>query len=263
MGLMRLGIANTAANTDTKIFTATEPYLVSVIATNKSTTTAANLRVWVQPSGATLESQYAFIVYDLPVDASNSYETFRFAVNPGDELYVRASTANISWQSYGLVQLDVKLGAGVVSWSPSAPTNPVNGMIWVDSDAVVNGGTAKPIYIYDAANSSWVATSSAAIDQSGNYSFTGTISMTNLSVGSVSSTEISYLDGVTSAIQTQLNGKEKTIPLQSSAPSSPVTSDIWIDNTSPTEPIVKVYDGSSWVVAGSTSGYAPFLLMGF
>lgn len=208
---MRLGIANTAANTDTNIFTATDPYLVSVIATNKSTTTAATLRVWVKPSGATQESEYAFIIYDLPIEASNSYETFRFAVNAGDEVYVRSSTANISWQSYGLVQLDVKLGAGVVSWSPTAPTNPVNGMIWVDSDAVVNGGTARPIYIYDAASAGWVSTAAAGIDLGANYAFTGTVSMTNLSVGSVSSTEISYLDGATSNLQTQINSLNSSI----------------------------------------------------
>lgn len=42
--------------------------------------------------------------------------------------------------------------------------------------------------------------------------FTGTIALpSTTSIGTVSSTEISYLDGVTSSVQTQLNAKEATI----------------------------------------------------
>lgn len=42
--------------------------------------------------------------------------------------------------------------------------------------------------------------------------FTGTVTLpSTTSVGNVSSTELGYLDGVTSAIQTQLNGKQATI----------------------------------------------------
>ena len=103
MGLRRLGISNPAANTDVSLFTADNQYLLSVIATNKSTTTSANIRVWVQPFGSTTESQYAYIVYDIPVDPSNSYETFRFAVNQNDAVYIRSSTANLSFQAIGLV----------------------------------------------------------------------------------------------------------------------------------------------------------------
>jgi hypothetical protein len=157
MGLMRLGISNPAANTSTNIYSAGDAYLVSVIGTNKSTSQSSNIRIWVQPSGATLESEYAYIVYDLPIDASNSYESFRFAINAGDDVYVRASTADISFQVYGLVQYDVKLGAGVSSFSSSAPSTPVNGMIWVDSDGVISGSDAKPIYVYSSASASWIA----------------------------------------------------------------------------------------------------------
>lgn len=45
--------------------------------------------------------------------------------------------------------------------------------------------------------------------------FTGTVVLpSTTSIGNVSNTEISYLDGVTSAIQTQLNSKEGTLPSQ-------------------------------------------------
>lgn len=211
MGLQRIAISNPAANTDTKIFTAGDPYLLSIIATNKSAS-ASNIRVWVQPNGASAESQYAFIIYDIPVDANNSYETFRFAINALDDVYIRSTSASINFQAYGLAQYDIKLGAGVSSYSPNAPANPINGMIWVDSDASVFGSSAKPIYIYNSASGTWDSTAATGINTGSNYTWSGNntfnginILSASTSIGNVSSTEIGYVDGVTSPIQTQLN----------------------------------------------------------
>jgi hypothetical protein len=51
-------------------------------------------------------------------------------------------------------------------------------------------------------------TTIAAGTVTGNFGVGGTVTLSsNTSIGSVSSTELGYLDGVTSAIQTQLNGK--------------------------------------------------------
>ena len=147
MALTRLGINQPAANTDTVLFTAVNPYLMSVIATNLSTSTAATIRVWVVPSGVVTPSGYAYLNYDIPVDAANTFETFRVAINPGDAVYVRSSTANVSFASYGLVQYDIKLAAGISSYQATAPTDPVQGMIWVDSDD-------ETMYVYNG--TSWV-----------------------------------------------------------------------------------------------------------
>lgn len=205
MGLQRIAISNPSANTDTKIFTAGDPYLLSIIATNKSAS-AGTISVWVQPNGASAESEYAFIIYNLPVDGNNSYETFRFAVNALDDVYIRSNTASVNFQAYGLAQYDVKLGAGVSSYSPNAPANPVNGMIWVDSDGTVFNSSAKPIYIYNSASGTWDSTAATGIDTSSNYTWTGTNNFSaSTSIGNVSATELSYVDGVTSNIQTQLN----------------------------------------------------------
>ena len=156
MGLVRLGISNPSAVTATTIFTSDNQYLVSVVATNKSLTTSANIRVWVQPSGSSSEADYAYMIYDFPVDQQNSYETFRFAVNQNDLVKVYASTANVSFSAYCLVQYDIKLGAGISTYSATAPVNPVDGMIWVDSDATIDGSSAKPAYVYDSIASSWI-----------------------------------------------------------------------------------------------------------
>jgi hypothetical protein len=207
MGIRRLAIANPSATTDTTLFTADNQYLISVIATNKSSNTSATIRVWVEPSGATLDSQFAYIVYDIPVDASNSYETFRFAINQNDEVHVYTSNATISFQSYGLVQYDVNLGVGISSYQASAPA-----------------------YVWSSSANDWIPMA-GSFDASLNNTFTGT----NIFTGSVT-----------------IPGYEKSIPLQSSAPSSPASSDLWVDNTTPTAPQLKVYNGSSWVALGNT-----------
>jgi hypothetical protein len=155
MGLVRLGISNPSANTSTTMFTSDNQYLVSIIATNKASATPATLRIWVEPSGSSSESQYSYIVYDIALDSLNSYETFKFAINQNDVVKIRASTANISFSAYGLVQYDIRLGAGISSYSATAPINPVDGMIWVDSDDNIPGSAAKPMYVYSAANAAW------------------------------------------------------------------------------------------------------------
>jgi hypothetical protein len=245
MGLVRLGIANPSATTATTLLTSDNQYLVSVIATNKSTTTSANIRVWVQPSGSSTESQYAYIIYDFPIDQQNSYETFRFAINQNDVVKIYSSTANVSFSAYGLVQYDIKLGAGISSYSATAPINPVDGMIWVDSDGTIAGSSAKPIYVYNAMGAAWIPTAAPIIDTSANYTFTGTVSGITQSVG----------DNTTKFATTAFvkAGYEKLIPLSSSAPTSPESSDLWVDNTISTAPQLKVYNGSSWVSLGSAT----------
>ena len=208
MGIRRLGISNPTANTATTIFTADDQYLMSVVATNLSGVNSANIRVWVEPSGSASVSQYAFIVYDIPVDQTNSYETFRFAVNQNDLVRVQASSASISFQAYGLVQYDVKLGIGTSSYQPNPPSSAVDGMIWVDSNASVYGSSAKPIYIYNSASGTWDSTAASAIDTSANYTWTGINNFSaSTSIGNISATEIDYLNNASANIQTQLNSK--------------------------------------------------------
>jgi hypothetical protein len=139
MGLMRLGVSNPSANTDVAIYTATGPFLASIIATNKSASVTSNVRIWIVPSGATLTSQYAYLAFDQDIVPQNSLETHRFALNQNDVVYVRADTADMSFMINGLKQVDIALAAGITSYSNTPPLDVMDGMIWVDKDG---NGTA-------------------------------------------------------------------------------------------------------------------------
>jgi hypothetical protein len=102
MAVRRLGVVNPSANTDTLGFTSVgAAYLASVIVTNKSGTDQT-ARVWVKPNGATLTSQYGYIIYDVSVPAANSIETHRFAISDGDQIWVRGNSANLSFMLNGI-----------------------------------------------------------------------------------------------------------------------------------------------------------------
>jgi hypothetical protein len=81
--------------------------LASIIATNKSSD-AATIRVWVVPFGQdSTPANHATIAYNSAVDVNNCLETFRFPVTQNDKVYVRASTADISFTLSGIDNTNV------------------------------------------------------------------------------------------------------------------------------------------------------------
>jgi SpoU rRNA methylase family enzyme len=109
VAISRLAVSNPGATTDTLIYTRTgsRDALASIIATNKSAT-AATIRVWVIPSGQdAVPANHATIAYNSAVSGNDSLETFRFPVTPNDKVYVRASTADISFTLSGIDNTNV------------------------------------------------------------------------------------------------------------------------------------------------------------
>jgi hypothetical protein len=109
MAISRLAVSNPGATTDTLIYTRTgsRDALASIIATNKSSD-AATIRVWVVPSGQdAVPANHATIAYNSAVSGNDSLETFRFPVTPNDKVYVRASTADISFTLSGIDNTNV------------------------------------------------------------------------------------------------------------------------------------------------------------
>jgi hypothetical protein len=133
MAIVRLSLANPNADTDTLLHTATRQSLVSVIATNTASATA-EVGVWVVPDGATSASAYAYMAKDTILPGNNSLETFRFALETDDEIYVRSSTSNVSFSINAIHESSGN--QNIVTVSASAPVGPNIGDVWVDTDAV-------------------------------------------------------------------------------------------------------------------------------
>lgn len=181
MGVRRLAVSNPSADTDTTLFTASNQLLVSVIATNTAST-SSDIRVWVEPSGSSASTEYAYMVYDLDVDAGNSFETFRFAANQNDVIKVRASENGTSFVAYGIIQYDVNLGVGISSYSSASPSDPIEGLLWVDS----NDNSLK---VYNG--SSW----SVLRKEESRYTFTATGGETSVSGEDDNTNTLAYEPG--------------------------------------------------------------------
>ena len=109
MAISRLAVSNPGATTDTLIYTRTgsRDALASIIATNKSST-AATIRVWVVPSGQdATPANHATIAYNSAVGGNDSLETFRFPVTPNDKVYIRSSSADVSFTLSGIDNTNV------------------------------------------------------------------------------------------------------------------------------------------------------------
>lgn len=134
MAIQRLAAVRPTANEAAGIFTFNDSYLVSVIVSNisPSATPIPRIDLYVVPSGATTEGSYVYIANNLTVGFGQSYETFRFAVNPGDAIFILSTASNVSASLYGLLQDDV-VGQGDL---PQTFTNKVirgvNNTLYVD-----------------------------------------------------------------------------------------------------------------------------------
>ena len=130
MAISRLAISNPGATTDTLLHTATRSSLASIIATNKANT-VAEVRVWIVPQGQdATPANWSYIAYDADITATNSLETFRFPVMAGDKIYVRSTTADVSFQIMGIYET----GADTYVYAQATePTAPQVGDIWVDT----------------------------------------------------------------------------------------------------------------------------------
>jgi hypothetical protein len=108
MPITRLGVSNPAANTAGSIYAASYSTLASLVVSNKSSSTSVlpKVDIYVVPTGASSVSQYAYIVANLEIGAGQSFETFKFAVNASDTVFVKSTTANVSFSIYGLIQAD-------------------------------------------------------------------------------------------------------------------------------------------------------------
>ena len=108
MPIIRLGVSTPSANANQQLISVASAHLVSVVVANTSAqaTPQCKVDIWVQPQGASQASEYAYIDSNLTIGVGQSFETFRFALNAQDAVYVKSTIAGTSFSAYGLLQAD-------------------------------------------------------------------------------------------------------------------------------------------------------------
>lgn len=135
MPITRQGVVNPESNTDSVLAIFTAAHLVSVVVANKASvaTPITKVTIWVVPANATVQAQYAYICSNLAVAVGQSFETFRFAVNAGDTLYVRSSTTTASFSCSGIPQEDSALPVNLAQTFTNKVIRGVDNTVYLDS----------------------------------------------------------------------------------------------------------------------------------
>lgn len=102
--MKRLGVVRVVADTDTLLTDVIIPYFSSVIITNLSESETANLTISIRPENTTDEEEFAYVLYNFPLEPFNTLETHRFALNANDSVYVKSSIGNVSFVAEGVAQ---------------------------------------------------------------------------------------------------------------------------------------------------------------
>lgn len=217
---------------------------------------------WYYANPILASAELGYIIYDTAVDADN--------VNAGKFKIGDGTTA---WNDLPIASGDVgPMGPqGTYYVGSTPPADPVVGDMWFnDTNAALSiyydsfwvettgqqgpvgpapiTSVSAPLSITGPTSSQTISISDASATTSGvittgtqtiagNKTFSGTISLpSTTSIGNVSAAEIGYVDGVTSAIQTQINTNTPTGAIM-----------MWYTNTAPT----------GWLICNgqSTSGY--------
>jgi hypothetical protein len=148
MPVRRLGVAAPLANTSTLLVEADLTCVASVIVVNKGSV-ELSATVYVEPveSPGSPDAR-SYIVNNLTVGVGQSFETFRFALQIGDKIYVAASTATAAFSATALYE---NAGRSNIVYQSTAPGFPTVGDIWVDS-------TSEDVNIFTGTGFNTIAT---------------------------------------------------------------------------------------------------------
>lgn len=150
MPIERIGVSAPPAFTGsfTELGAATKTTVASVIIVNKGNT-AMLVTVFVEPVGSPGSiGDRAYIVDNLEVGIGQTFETFRFAMNVGDKIFVSASTPNGAFVATGLYD---QVGRANILYQEATPNAPQVGDIWIDS------GENDEIKVYNGSSFATIA----------------------------------------------------------------------------------------------------------
>lgn len=127
MAVTRVGTVTPLANVPTSLPQVETAGVASVIAANKALNPAAT-GIYVQPAGTTTEASRVYLAANLNVDPGQTYETFRFAVQLGDRVFVESTTSDVSFSMSLVFEVEAP---NRVFYQENQPDFPDVGFIWV------------------------------------------------------------------------------------------------------------------------------------
>ena len=108
--LRRLSTYNSISASPHLLFNSDGVYICSVIAANKGDD-QAEISLWINPGNIGLPEEQGHVLSNLQIDPNDAYESFRFAINNADALYVESSTSSVSFNMFGINQTAVSASA--------------------------------------------------------------------------------------------------------------------------------------------------------
>jgi hypothetical protein len=91
--------------------------------------------IYVVPQGSSSASEYAYICANLVIGVGQSFETFKFALNPSDAIYVKSTIAGTSFSAFGLLQSEDVGPADLPAVFSNKTINGDNNTIYLESGA--------------------------------------------------------------------------------------------------------------------------------
>lgn len=127
MAVTRVGATNPLANQATALPLVPTTGVASVIAANTSLN-AAETTIYIQPAGTADDSSRVYLASNLALEGGQSYETFRFAVEENDRIFVSSNTNDIYFSASLVYEI---AGPNRVFYQEIQPDFPDIGFIWV------------------------------------------------------------------------------------------------------------------------------------
>jgi hypothetical protein len=137
MAIIRLGVATPAANATAQLASVLNSHLASVVVSNTSSQASpvCKVDIYVVPQGAGSTSQYAYICTNLVIGVGQSFETFKFALNPSDTIFVKSTIAGTSFSAFGLLQSEDVGPSDLPAVFTNKTINGDNNTIYLESGA--------------------------------------------------------------------------------------------------------------------------------
>jgi hypothetical protein len=126
MAVSRFANVKPLAGVDTLLWEVDKQALVSVVAVN--TGGATKISAYIVPSEPESPDNI-YYMNDIPFKNRDTFETFKIAVNVGDEIYVSSENGDVSFFTNGIYDKNGNTDVYVGTQSPEYPTV---GTIWID-----------------------------------------------------------------------------------------------------------------------------------